>query len=267
MKLSRVLLIVVAVSALVAALPAMAQDGLQPGVVEPDSIGVMPDASADLPEPAPDWGTDQWIGYSVGPCDAIDRQAAGAGINTTNCADVEPAGDGFVFPAFPLHLPQGASVNYIRIYFYGNDAALSVGAGFYRVSPYGVSTLIQSLSPGATSGGDAVETFGPFSYTIDNSPGSGYTYNILASLRKNGGSVTKIYRIYLYYKLQVSPAPATATFNDVPVGAFAFQHIEALAASGITAGCGGNNFCPNDYLTRAQMAVFLAKALGLHWQY
>jgi hypothetical protein len=36
-------------------------------------------------------------------------------------------------------------------------------------------------------------------------------------------------------------------------------------ASGITAGCGGGNFCPDNPLTRRQMAVFLAKALGLNW--
>ena len=31
-------------------------------------------------------------------------------------------------------------------------------------------------------------------------------------------------------------------------------------------GCGdGSNYCPDAALTRGQMAVFLAKALGLHW--
>ncbi len=44
-----------------------------------------------------------------------------------------------------------------------------------------------------------------------------------------------------------------------------FQFIEALYASGITAGCGGGNYCPDSPLTRGQMAVFLAKALGLQW--
>ena len=38
----------------------------------------------------------------------------------------------------------------------------------------------------------------------------------------------------LYY-LEVSPPPAVATFNDVPVSHPQFQFIEALAASGITA--------------------------------
>jgi hypothetical protein len=66
---------------------------------------------------------------------------------------------------------------------------------------------------------------------------------------------------------QVSPAPSVASFNDVPTSHSQFQFIEALAASAITAGCGGGNYCPNSPLTRGQMAVFLAKALGLYWRY
>jgi S-layer homology domain len=33
--------------------------------------------------------------------------------------------------------------------------------------------------------------------------------------------------------------------------------IEDLYNRGITAGCGGGNYCPNDSTTRAQMAVFV----------
>ncbi len=72
--------------------------------------------------------------------------------------------------------------------------------------------------------------------------------------------------VRIYSKLQVSPAPASATFWDVPTNHWAFQHIEALASSGITAGCSATEYCPDAPLTRAQMAVFLAKALGLHWE-
>ncbi len=67
------------------------------------------------------------------------------------------------------------------------------------------------------------------------------------------------------WKRTVSPAPATATFDDVPTGHPFFRFVEALAASGITAGCGGGNYCPDDPVTRGQMAVYLAAALGLHW--
>ncbi len=58
-----------------------------------------------------------------------------------------------------------------------------------------------------------------------------------------------------------SPPPATGTrFLDVPANAFAAAFIEQLAADGITGGCGGGNYCPNNLVTRAQMAVFLLRA-------
>jgi hypothetical protein len=71
--------------------------------------------------------------------------------------------------------------------------------------------------------------------------------------------------VEIWWKRSVSPAPATATFGDVPTSHPFFQFIEALAASGITGGCGSGNYCPDAPLTRGQMAVFLSKALGLHW--
>ncbi|MBA4170861.1 MAG: S-layer homology domain-containing protein, partial [Chloroflexi bacterium] len=40
-------------------------------------------------------------------------------------------------------------------------------------------------------------------------------------------------------------------------------NINALAASGITAGCAPNRFCPDGLVTRAQMATFLTRALNL----
>ena len=42
-------------------------------------------------------------------------------------------------------------------------------------------------------------------------------------------------------------------------GEFAADWIEELASLGITGGCGNGNYCPNDPVTRAQMAVFLLK--------
>jgi hypothetical protein len=38
--------------------------------------------------------------------------------------------------------------------------------------------------------------------------------------------------------------------------------IASLAAAGITSGCGVDRFCPNDFLTRGEMAAFLQRALG-----
>ena len=50
-------------------------------------------------------------------------------------------------------------------------------------------------------------------------------------------------------------------FSDVPAGYWAFSFIERLALSGITAGCGVVTYCPNDPVTRAQMAVFLLRGM------
>ena len=71
--------------------------------------------------------------------------------------------------------------------------------------------------------------------------------------------------VEVWWRRQVSPAPATADFNDVPTSHPFFQFIEALYQSGITAGCGAGNYCPDSAVTRGQMAAFLAKALGLNW--
>ena len=38
--------------------------------------------------------------------------------------------------------------------------------------------------------------------------------------------------------------------------------IDKLAAAGVTKGCGLNLFCPDDFVTRGQMAAFLHRALG-----
>jgi len=56
------------------------------------------------------------------------------------------------------------------------------------------------------------------------------------------------------------PPSCTGVFADVPCPSQFANWIERLAAEGITAGCGSGNYCPNDPVTRAQMAVFLLKA-------
>jgi glucose/arabinose dehydrogenase len=53
------------------------------------------------------------------------------------------------------------------------------------------------------------------------------------------------------------PACTTPTFNDVPCSHPFARWINELAARGVTAGCGGGNYCPGNPVSRAQMAVFL----------
>jgi len=52
-------------------------------------------------------------------------------------------------------------------------------------------------------------------------------------------------------------------FTDVPEGAFAENFINSLFYNGITGGCGGANYCPDNTVTRGQMAVFIETSLGV----
>jgi len=83
----------------------------------------------------------------------------------------------------------------------------------------------------------------------------------------SGSSAVTLGMVAVLWQRQLHPAPATATFTDVPIGHPLFQYVEALAASGITVGCGGGEYCVDQPVSRGQMAVFLAKALGLHWDW
>lgn len=60
-----------------------------------------------------------------------------------------------------------------------------------------------------------------------------------------------------------NPVPTpTPTFDDVPTNSVAFPFIQELSRRGIITLCGGNNFCPNTPITRADMAVWIIRALG-----
>jgi len=55
-------------------------------------------------------------------------------------------------------------------------------------------------------------------------------------------------------------------FNDISTEYWAAAWIKQLAAEDITTGCGNGNYCPEDPVTRAQMAVFLVRTFDLLWQ-
>ncbi|MFY9551612.1 MAG: IPT/TIG domain-containing protein [Thermoanaerobaculia bacterium] len=55
------------------------------------------------------------------------------------------------------------------------------------------------------------------------------------------------------------PPACTGVFADVVCPSAFADWIERLAAEGITAGCGGGNYCPANPVRRDQMAVFLLK--------
>jgi hypothetical protein len=143
------------------------------------------------------------------------------------------------------------------------NATWNLSAYFQAILKTGANVGAPGLASTTGSPGCVVASSAAFTpWTVNNDT----TYYIVEAYFQGATDVTLVLNsVRVGYKLQVSPAPATATFTDVPTTHLFYQYVEALAAAGITSGCGGGNFCPDAAVTRGQMAVFLAKALGLHW--
>ena len=63
----------------------------------------------------------------------------------------------------------------------------------------------------------------------------------------------------IYHGSGYAPPAATGVFSDVPISLPLAPWIEELSRLSVTSGCGGSLYCPNNAVTRGQMAVFLSK--------
>jgi cysteine-rich repeat protein len=112
-------------------------------------------------------------------------------------------------------------------------------------------------------------TGGPFDPWIEDLAGRGITGGCGGGNYCPTASVSRAQMSVFLLKTDqgagYAPPPCTGTvFLDVPCQGGAFDPwIEDIAARGITGGCGGNNYCPDNAVTRAQMAVFLTKTFNL----
>lgn len=171
---------------------------------------------------------------------------------------------GGLFLNAPVHVPTGAILDYLEFDYCDDNATEDINVGLYNLDNLNnVIFLLGSVGstgqPGCTSGTFNVGQYGIAADNVNQ------RLILQVHFGANADSSTRFAGAKLGYRLQVSPAPVSPTFGDVPTSDPGFQYIEALVASGVTAGCGGGNYCPDATLTRRQMAVFLAKALGLYW--
>jgi hypothetical protein len=166
-----------------------------------------------------------------------------------------------------LRLPAGALLSRIELDGCDDNPAAEIKFELFRTDAPATTGSLVKLTTTGTTGASSLPGCGIFSvpviapFTIDNQH---FNYVLQVSITTDSFDIN-FTAVRVYYTLQVSPAPATASFTDVPTGHPFFQFVEALVASGITAGCGGGNYCPDQAVTRGQMAVFLSKALGLHF--
>jgi hypothetical protein len=181
--------------------------------------------------------------------------------------------DSGVSPVFwaAVTLPTGSLVHFVDLYSSDTEPTYDLTATLYASSGYSQLTL--SLDAIATvhstgSPGYAYDASDEVSYTVDNDVrfGAGAQLTVVISVPKPADlSSLRFKAVDVWWSRQVSPAPQFATFGDVPPNHPFFQVIEALAKSGVTSGCGGNNFCPSAPMTRQEVAKFLVRALGLAW--
>ena len=228
-------------------------------------IAVTPPALAEQGVRQKTYGTQDQIVLTLGPCDAANRDPA-APFQVFSCDFLtanQPNTFNTAVAGFPLHLPEGALLEEVSFRYYDSITGSEPGFNLLRLSQSPAEAILNTNLPTWDQGANTA-TF-PVSppHEIHNEDAV-YVLNFSADT-VDLSHYQGLYNITIRYRLQVSPAPGVATFNDVPTGHPFFQFVEALAASGITAGCGGGNFCPDQPLTRGQMAVFLAKALGLHF--
>lgn len=159
-----------------------------------------------------------------------------------------------------LQAPTGALIGGFEVTTQDSDATDDICAYFWRFPVK--STTATVVGDGCTSGtGDTSIWVVGLDETIEN-----HWHHYLVRVVLNSGTSTNRFRgIFFSTNRQISPAPGSPSFPDVAPGYWAYQEIEALAASGITTGYPDGTFKPTAAVTRAQMATFLARALGLHW--
>lgn len=177
----------------------------------------------------------------------------------------------------PLDMPPGTEVQQVCLFVRDSSSTNQIGFTWnaYRMGDStqasGSTSIGSAFSGVAAVPGETTVCVVPASPVrigaiadVDGDGDLEYNYHGL-HLSAPGDNNVAWGAAYVVWRRVMSPAPATATFpSDVPSTHPFFQYVEALYASGITAGC-GTGYCPDDPLTRGQMAVFLTKALGLYW--
>jgi hypothetical protein len=237
---------------------------LRIGVLIAIAMGLTTAGNAGQEAASPAFGTTNTTYYRMG----TTNFRAYSGVDDTYFDDgisLWPTSGTGWFNATP-YLPTGALLSYLELdYCDTNTQDLHLRLDFLSCDPVsvngncnlpGLGYVISSSQPANAPCASASVAL---NHTVANA-----TEQLILSVHFGAFDYTNRLRsVVVGYKLQVSPAPATATFNDVPTSDVGFQFVEALAAAGITGGCGGGNYCPDSPVTRRQIAIMLAKALGL----
>ncbi len=156
-----------------------------------------------------------------------------------------PTADGDQTWVASVGVPSGGIIDEIDVLVIDNDGAadIQVAASVASFPVAGSNTCGGNFATGSSTGITGQGTVvmmspygaGPIeSRGLCNGVDSWLSHQVTATLHTTSQSLGGA---RIAWHRSVSPAPATATFGDVPISHPFFQFIEALAASGITGGC------------------------------
>jgi hypothetical protein len=123
-------------------------------------------------------------------------------------------------------------------------------------------------SPCVTAPFGDVPCSSPFAAWIRDLVQRGITAGCGAGLYCPGSPVTRgqmaVFQLKAFEGGGFTPPPCgTPRFSDMPCSDPFAPWVEELVRRGVTAGCGGDAYCPSSPVTRAQMAVFLVTMFKL----
>ena len=182
---------------------------------------------------------------------------AGGGTLVTNPAST----DGYYPPGTPLQLSATAAPGYHFTLFTGDLAGVSNPQTVSMVAPRSVTANFVTIPAGFTD-------VSPADFFYD-------AVNLMKARAITGGcslapleycpndNVTRAKMAIFIVRAALGgdtfSYSTTPYFNDVQASAFGFAWIQKMFELGITAGCGGGNYCPNDAVTRGQVAIFVTR--------
>lgn len=182
--------------------------------------------------------------------------------------DVPPTAFGFnqIESIYAAGITGGCSNNPLS-YCPNNTVTRAQMAVFLLRGKYGSAYTPPAV--GGSTGFADVPTSHPFAAWIKQFAAEGITGGCGGGNFCPDGAVTRaqmsVFLLRAKHGSSYTPPAVGGTtgFLDVPTTGFAAAWIKQLVAEGITSGCGGGNFCPNQSVSRAQMAVFLQRTFSL----
>lgn len=161
----------------------------------------------------------------------------------------------------PVQLPQGALISSIAMTYCAEPntfPAMSVAfltkcTGQEQCEPAVEFLLSESAEPCRT----VVKGLPWPPAPIDNTYN---TYYLRAAFSNQGTG--KLVDVRIRYVEPIAQSPEVPTFSDVPTSHVFYKFVEHLYAVGAVVGCGDGRFCPDDPVTRGQVAAIVVRALG-----